>query len=165
MAILDQRLLILGRSKICLILFSGRNYVPFYYWSKICPLYLLVEKVSVDNMSVENMSVKKTSRCPQRRVMLCTQLEIGTINCWYLHWKYHVPYLWFTSRFRYKRTVNVYEMQIDWFNRQLVILGQWLWLSWQSGCFQFQRSVVQIQSSANIYQNIYSPSTVLKRRK
>ena len=58
MAILDQRLLILGRSKICLILFSGRNYVPFYYWSKICPLYLLVEKVSVDNMSVE-----KTSRC------------------------------------------------------------------------------------------------------
>ena len=56
MAILDQRLLILGRSKICLILFSGRNYVPFYYWSKICPLYLLVEKVSVDNMSVEKMS-------------------------------------------------------------------------------------------------------------
>ena len=53
----------LGRSKICLILFSGRNYVPFYYLSKICPLYLKVEKVSVDNMSVENISVEKTSRC------------------------------------------------------------------------------------------------------
>ena len=35
----------------------------FIYWSKKCPLYLLVEKVSVDNMSVENMSVKKTSWC------------------------------------------------------------------------------------------------------
>ena len=35
----------------------------FIYWSKKCPLYLLVEKVSVDNMSVENMSIKKTSRC------------------------------------------------------------------------------------------------------
>ena len=32
-------------------------------------------------------------------------------------------------------------------------LGQWLWLSWLSGCFQFQRSVVQIQSSANVYLN------------
>ena len=26
---------------------------------------------------------------------------------------------------------------------------QWLWLSWQSGCFRHQRSTVQIQSSAN----------------
>ena len=34
----------------------------FIYWSKKCPLYLLVEKVSIDNMSVKNMSVKKTSR-------------------------------------------------------------------------------------------------------
>ena len=31
----------------------------FIYWLKKCPLYLLVEKVSVDNMSVKNMSVKK----------------------------------------------------------------------------------------------------------
>ena len=28
---------------------------------------------------------------------------------------------------------------------------QWLWLSWQSGCFQYQRSKVWIQSSAKIY--------------
>ena len=40
------------------------KYVPFYYWSKICPLYLLVKKVSVENMSVEKTSVEKTSRCP-----------------------------------------------------------------------------------------------------
>ena len=29
--------------------------------------------------------------------------------------------------------------------------GQWLWLSWWSGRFQFQRSAVRIQSSAKIY--------------
>ena len=72
MAILDQRLLILGRSKICLNLFIGQNYVPFYYWLKIYPLYLLVKKVSVDNMSVENMSVEKTSRCQNNAFLLHT---------------------------------------------------------------------------------------------
>ena len=30
-------------------------------------------------------------------------------------------------------------------------LGQWLWLSWQSGNFQYQRSTVRIQSLANLY--------------
>ena len=34
---------------------------------------------------------------------------------------------------------------------RLCNVGQWLWLSWQSGRFQLQRSVVQIQSSANFY--------------
>ena len=29
--------------------------------------------------------------------------------------------------------------------------GQWLWLSWYNGYFQFQRSAVRIQSSAKIY--------------
>ena len=29
--------------------------------------------------------------------------------------------------------------------------GQWLWLSWQSGRFLYQRSVVRIQSSAKIF--------------
>ena len=40
-------------------------------------------------------------------------------------------------------------------------VGQWLWLSWQSGRFQFQRSVVRIQSSAKIYIE-HLLSTVLK---
>ena len=29
--------------------------------------------------------------------------------------------------------------------------GQWLWLSWQSGCFKHQRSAVRIQSLAKFY--------------
>ena len=33
----------------------------------------------------------------------------------------------------------------------MIVAGQWLWLSWQSGCLQYQRSVVQIQSSAKFY--------------
>ena len=32
-----------------------------------------------------------------------------------------------------------------------MMLGQWLWLSWQSGCFRFQRSAVRIQTPANFY--------------
>ena len=39
-----------------------------------------------------------------------------------------------------------------------------VWLSWYSSLFQFQRSVVQIHSSAKIYIE-YLLSTVLKRRK
>ena len=30
-------------------------------------------------------------------------------------------------------------------------LGQWLWLSWQSGRFRYQRSAVRIQTSAHFY--------------
>ena len=40
----------------------------FIYWSKKCPLYLLVKKVSLDNMSVQNMSVEKTSQCLKKRI-------------------------------------------------------------------------------------------------
>ena len=29
--------------------------------------------------------------------------------------------------------------------------GQWLWLSWQNGCFWYQRSAVQIETPANFY--------------
>ena len=44
--------------------------------------------------------------------------------------------------------------------------GQWLWLSWKSGCFQLQRSVVWIQSPAKFNLNVYfQRSTVLKRWK
>ena len=39
-----------------------------------------------------------------------------------------------------------------------------MWLSWSSGCFQFKRSVVRIQSLAKIYIE-HLLSTVLKRRK
>ena len=42
---------------------TSQKYVPFYYWSKICPLYLVVEK-----MSVEKVSVEKMSRCPSKAV-------------------------------------------------------------------------------------------------
>ena len=44
------------------------------------------------------------------------------------------------------------------------LLGQWLWLSWQSRCFKFQRSTVRIQSWAKSYVE-HLLSTVLKRRK
>ena len=32
-------------------------------------------------------------------------------------------------------------------SKKTLIAGQWLWLSWQSSCFRFQRSVDQIQST------------------
>ena len=32
--------------------------------------------------------------------------------------------------------------------------GQWLWLSWQSGRFRYQRSAVRIQTSANFYRTL-----------
>ena len=40
---------------------------------------------------------------------------------------------------------------------------QWMWLSWLSGRFRCQRSVVRIQSSAKIYIE-HLQSTVLKRK-
>ena len=40
---------------------------------------------------------------------------------------------------------------------------RWLWLSWQSSHFQFQRSTVRIQSSAKIYIE-HLLSTVLKKQ-
>ena len=33
-------------------------------------------------------------------------------------------------------------------------LGEWWWLSWQSGSFGIQRSAVQILASANFYLHI-----------
>ena len=41
---------------------------------------------------------------------------------------------------------------------------QWWWLSWKSGCYQYQRSAVRIQSSAKIYFE-HLLSTVMKRWK
>ena len=35
-------------------------------------------------------------------------------------------------------------------------LGQWLWHTWQSGCFQHQRYIVRNQTSAKIYLSIVS---------
>ena len=43
--------------------------------------------------------------------------------------------------------------------------GQWLWLSWYSGRFQYLMSAVRIQLSAYFILNICLLSTVLKRRK
>ena len=48
-----------------------------------------------------------------------------------------------TNRFPSCLTVNDCK-QINW-------LDQCLWFSWQSGCFQNQRSAVRIQSSAKFY--------------
>ena len=48
------------------------------------------------------------------------------------------------------------------------IIGQWLWLSWKSGRFQYQRSAVQIQSLAKIYiyiEHLFTVNCVLKKRK
>ena len=35
-------------------------------------------------------------------------------------------------------------------NRNILFKGQWLWLSWQSSCFRYQRFMVRIQSSAKL---------------
>ena len=36
------------------------------------------------------------------------------------------------------------------------ILGQWLWRSWQSSCFQYQRTRVRIQSSATFIEHLFT---------
>ena len=41
---------------------------------------------------------------------------------------------------------------------------QWLWLSWQNGHLQYQRSVVRIQSSAKNYNDDVFLFTVEKRK-
>ena len=33
--------------------------------------------------------------------------------------------------------------------------GQWLWLSWQSGCLLYKRSTFRIQTLAKFYNNVY----------
>ena len=33
--------------------------------------------------------------------------------------------------------------------------GNWLWLSWQSGCFRYQRSAVRIQTLENFYRRFF----------
>ena len=49
---------------------------------------------------------------------------------------------------------------------KLFILGQWLWLSWGSGRFRFQRSSVRIQSSANFnIEHLITVNCVLKKAK
>ena len=58
---------------------TSRKYVPFYYWSKICPLYLVVEKTSVEKVSVEKMSVEKMPRCHCMHwsmLTLCVFMEV-----------------------------------------------------------------------------------------
>ena len=56
----------------------------------------------------------------------------------------------------------IYRMRVS--DIETTILWAVVWLSWNSGRFQFQRSAVQIQSSTKI--NIeHLLSTVLKRRK
>ena len=36
----------------------------------------------------------------------------------------------------------------------MVVAGQWLWRSWQSGFFRYQRTRVQIQSSATFIEHL-----------
>ena len=48
-------------------------------------------------------------------------------------------------------------LKFDW--------GQWLWSSWQSGRFQFQRTRVQIQSSATFIEHLFTVNCLEKRRK
>ena len=66
------------------------------------------------------------------------------------------------------------ELVLGLWQRFLTVLIYWrnfravVWLSWYSGCFRYQRSVVQIKSSAKIYINIehlFTVNCVLKRRK
>ena len=42
--------------------------------------------------------------------------------------------------------------------------GQWLWLSWQSDCFQIQRSSVRIQSSAKNYIEHFTVNCIEKTK-
>ena len=46
-------------------------------------------------------------------------------------------------------------------------LGQWLWLSWQSGRFRYQRSAVRIQTPANFYRTciIYCQLYCIEKKK
>ena len=51
---------------------------------------------------------------------------------------------------------------------KLFHLGQCLWLSWQSDCFQFKRSAVRIQSSAKFILNLFVnciEKTKIKKKK
>ena len=72
-----------------------------------------------------------------------------------------------SSQLSSKRTQGLANCQDSKANNMNV--GKWLWLSWQSSCFQYQRTAVRLQSSAKFILNIclYTSliSTVLKSRK
>ena len=62
-------------------------------------------------------------------------------------WPYKVPYQLLLANI-------VKEILLVFLSRARANInynGQWLWHSWQSGRFQFQRSAVRIQSSAIFY--------------
>ena len=73
------------------------------------------------------------------------------------------------QRFRDRRSpwISLGDEQLDRPNNQTYI-GQWLWLSWQSGRFQYQKFAVRIQSSPKMYifiEHLFTVNCVLKRRK
>ena len=62
-------------------------------------------------------------------------------------WPYKVPYQLLLANI-------VKEILLVFLSRaraNINYYGQWLWHSWQSGCFQYQSSAVRIQSSAIFY--------------
>jgi len=58
-------------------------------------------------------------------------------------------------------------MELNKCIQEWITVGQWLWLSWQSGSFRYQRSALRIQTSANFYiGHLFTDSfAVLKGRK
>ena len=42
--------------------------------------------------------------------------------------------------------------------------GQWLWLSWQSGRFQYQRSAIRIQSLAKFIEHLFAVNCIEKTK-
>ena len=41
---------------------------------------------------------------------------------------------------------------------------QWFWLSWQSGCFQYQRSAVRIQSLVKFIEHLFTVNHIEKAK-
>ena len=67
--------------------------------------------------------------------------------------------------------------QISWFCSQTFVLfcllnvsikhtknGQWLWRSWQSSRFRYQRFTVQIQSSAKFVEHMFTVNCIAKKK-
>ena len=72
----------------------------------------------------------------------------------------HVPMgIWYCESFFLPKTVAPYKLQhheiseryedtLAYFTQGKSVKWQWLWLNWQTGCFQHLRSTVRIKSTA-----------------
>ena len=77
--------------------------------------------------------------------------KISQTRQWSISWPVLVGSMLFNSCCNWLLNESLPEQIGIFIELKRVIVGKWVWLSWQSGCFQYQRSAGQIQSSANIY--------------